>query len=144
MSFGFSVGDFIAAGHAFIKAHAALKDSTGSAAQYQSLKLIRDSLGTTLADVQAGIRSAPAYPLPESLVNAATVHLDLCSRLLKRFDEITQKYAISLAPAGSTSKGKDVWRKIRWGNTKDETDELFSRFQEQIAMIETLLALHNA
>jgi len=141
MSFGFSVGDFIAAGHTLFTLYAALKDSTGSAADFQSLKLIRGSLGAALAKVQA--RMQTPFPFPESLVNAITVHLDHCSRLLKRYDEITQKYAISLAPGGSTNKGIDVLRKLQWRKTKDETQELFRRFMEQMGMIQTLLALHN-
>jgi len=143
MSFGFSVGDFITVGNAFFTLYAALKDSTGSAADFQSLMLIRGSLGTALAEVQARMQSATPIPLPQSLVNAVTVHLDHCSRLLKRFDEITQKYAVSLAPGGSTNKGRDALRKIQWGRTKDETEELFRRFMEQMGMIQTLLALHN-
>jgi hypothetical protein len=143
MSFGFSVGDFIAVGHTFIKIYTALKDSTGSAAEFQSLKLIRGSLGTALAEVRGRIRSPTPYPIPKSLVNAATVLLDKCSQHLERFDEITRDYAVSLAPGGSTNKGKDALRKIQWGKTKDETEELFRRFMEQMGMIRTLLAVHN-
>ena len=143
MSFGFSVGDFIAVGNTFIKIYAALKDSTGSAAEFQSLKLIRGSLGTALAEVQARMQSATPYPFPKSLVNAASVLLDKCSQHLDRFDVITRDCAVSLAPGGSTNKGRDTLRKIQWGKTKDETEELFRRFMEQMGMIQTLLALHN-
>jgi len=144
MSFGFSVGDFVAAGHAVINIYAALKDSTGSAAEFQSLKLIRGSLGTAVAEVQTIMQSATPYPFPKSLANAVTVHLDDCSRFLKRFDEITQKYALSLAPGGSTNRGKDALRKIQWGKTKGETEEIFRRFMEQIGMIQMLFAAHNS
>ncbi|KAI5850933.1 hypothetical protein BZA05DRAFT_399219 [Tricharina praecox] len=144
MSFGFGIGDFIAASNVAIKAYACLQDSTGSSANYQTLKLIRGSLGTTIAIVEAEFQSPKPSSMPKSFTNAAKKHLSECSQLLRNFDEITKKYDASLSPGGSGKKVKDTSRKLKWGGLKADTSELFRRLQGHIEAIEMLLAVHNA
>jgi len=86
MSFGFSIGNFIALGNLAIKTYALLQGRTGSSADYQSLKLIWKSFGKTVATVESELQSANPNPLPRSLVNAAKIYLSECSQLLQYFD----------------------------------------------------------
>jgi len=143
MSFGFSVGDFIALGNIAIKTYALLQDSTGSSADYQSLKLIRKSFGATLATVEAELQTTVPNSLPKPLVNAAKIHLSGCSQLLQSFDEITKKYDASLSPGGSGRKTMDTLRKLKWGSVKDDTRELFRLLQGHIQAVEILFNCNN-
>lgn len=47
MFFGFGVGDFLAISALAVRAYSCLQDSTGSRADYQSLRMIRQSVGNT-------------------------------------------------------------------------------------------------
>jgi len=143
MSFGFSIGDFIAVGKLAINTYALLQDSTGSSADYQSLKLMRKSFGETVASVETELQSANSNPLPKSLVNAAKIHLSECSQLLQNFDEIAKKYDACLSPRGSGRKAIDTWRKLKWGGVKDDTRELFRRLQTHIEAVEMLFNFNN-
>ena len=143
MAFGFGVGDFIALGNVAIKTYTLLQDSTGSSADYHSLKLIRTSFGETIAKVEAELQSTNRNSLPKPLVNAAKIHLNACSQLLQNLDEITKKYDASLSPGGSGWKAKDTLRKLKWGGVKDDTRELFRRLQGHIEAIEMLFTCNN-
>lgn len=144
MSFGISIGDFIAFGNLAMGAYARLQETGGSAADYQSLKLMRRSFGETLVSVETDLQSTNSCSLPKPLVNAARKHLSECSQLLRNFDEITKKYDASLSQGGSGKKVKDYIRKLGWGGMKDATRELFRRLQEHIMAIDMLLTVNNA
>lgn len=139
MSFGFSIGDFVTIGTLAVKAYACLQNSTGSRADYQSLKLIRDSLGATLAE--AGQQITKSRSLPTSLTNAIKEHLTCCHQALRAFDEITGKFTASFSAGGSGKKMKDTYRKIEWSTTKAGIRELFGDFQKHIDAIQLLLVV---
>ena len=137
MSFGFSVGDFIAVGNLAIKTVAALKDSTGSKSDFQSLKLIRASLDATLVEAQLQIDSDHGF-LPPSAVKAIKLHLNTCSQILRDFDKITRKFDVSLSSQGSGWMIMDFYRKLEWNTTRDGIRDLFGNLQQHIQAIQTL------
>jgi hypothetical protein len=142
MSFGFSVGDFIAVGTVAIKTYACLQDSTGSAADYQRLKLASSSLKVTIALVDKFLTNNPGSLSPP-FVNATKMHLSECSALLQNFAEITKKYDASFSTGGTGSTAKDTWRKLKWGNVKYDTREIFHRLQGHIEAVDTLMSVNN-
>jgi hypothetical protein len=142
MSFGFSVGDFIAVGTVAIKTYACLQDSTGSAADYQRLKLAASSLKATIAFVDELLTNNPGSLSPP-LVNATKMHLSECSALLQNFAEITKKYDASFSTGGSGSTAKDALRKLKWGTKKDDTREIFRCLQGHIEAVDTLMSVNN-
>jgi len=141
-SFGFGVGDFIAVGNLAIKTYACLQDSTGSAADYQRLKLASCSFKVTIALVEEHLTKNPDSLSPP-LVNATKRHLSECSALLQKFAETTEKYDASFSTGGSGSKGKDTWRKLKWGSVKYDTREIFRCLQGHIEAVDTLMSTYN-
>lgn len=142
MSLGFSIGDFITVGNLAIKTYACLQDSTGSAADYQRLKLAYSSLKVTIALVGELLAENPGS-LASPLVNATKMHLSECYTLLQDFADITKKYDASLSTGGSGSKGKDALRKLKWGTIKDDAREIFRRLQGHIEAVDTLISADN-
>jgi len=142
MSFGFSVGDFITVGNLAIKTYTCLQDSTGSAADYQRLKLASSSLKTTIGFVDKLLTENPGS-LSEPLVNATKKHLSECYALLQNFAEITKKYDTSFSTGGSGSKAKDTCRKLKWGSVKHDTREIFRCLQGHIEAVDTLMSANN-
>jgi hypothetical protein len=139
MSFGFGVGDFIAVGTLAAKAYACLQDGTGSAADYQALKLIRDSLGTTLEAIKR--QTINSGSLSKSVENAINQNLQNCSGNLRDFDEKTKKFVGSLSPGGSGNKVTDAKRKLQWNNVKNGIRQIFRDFHENITAIGVLWGL---
>jgi hypothetical protein len=142
MSFGFGVGDFIAVGTVAIKTYACLKDSTGSAADYQRLKLASSSLKMTIAFVEELLTNNHESLTPP-LVNATKMHLSECSALLQNFAKITKKYDASFSTGGSGSKTKDALRKLKWATVKNDTREIFRCLQGHIEAVDTLMSANN-
>jgi hypothetical protein len=117
MSFGFSVGDFLAVGTLLFKIGATLRDSTGSSAHYQELLLQIDSFEKLLKIVDCHIVSCQ---LPSSTERALKEHVSNCAQLLQKFYKVTEKFKRSLRQGGSGKYAKDTWRKIGWGMYKKE------------------------
>ncbi|KAF8248514.1 hypothetical protein K440DRAFT_625716, partial [Wilcoxina mikolae CBS 423.85] len=143
MSFGFSVGDFLAVGTLIYQIGTTLRDSTGSSADYQDLVLRFDCFEQLLQTVKQQISSSQ---LPPSAVQAIKGHILRCKPLLEKFNTTTKKYKLSLAKkCGSGNKMKDTWRKIGWGMYKrDEILELFDGLGKQMDAIHLLLSCYTA
>jgi hypothetical protein len=142
MSFGYSVGDFIAIGSLLFKIGATLRDSTGSSADYQELVLRFDCLEELLKTVDHQITISQ---LPPSATQAIKIHVSKCELLLRKFDTITEKYKKSLSQGGSGKTWNDSWRKIGWGLYKrDEILELFDGLGKQMDAIALLLSCFAA
>jgi hypothetical protein len=142
MSFGYSVGDFIAIGSLLFKIGATLRDSTGSSADYQELVIRFDCFEELLKTVHCQITSSQ---LPRAAAQAIIAHVLKCEPLLRKFDTTTEKYKKSLSRGGSGKKLKDSWRKIGWGMYKrDEILELFEGLGKQMDAINLLLSCFSA
>jgi hypothetical protein len=142
MSFGFGVGDFIAVGTLAIQAYTSLQDSTGSAADYMSLKLIRGSFGKALAEAERQITNTSAGP-PSKFAADIKKELQNCSQLLRTFDESVKKFDASLSPAGSGNKVRDTIRKLQWNNVKAGIRELLGGLHQHIGAIQMLWQMHD-
>jgi hypothetical protein len=138
MSFGFSIGDFIAGSKLVADTWGLLKDGTGSAADYQSLVLLRRNLGAILEVAQREFKAT--RPLP-SILNAVEEEIRQTTSLLQKFDKLTKKYHESLSTiGGSGKKAKDVQRKLQWGLLRRNLTELFTVLHEHITSIGLLFS----
>ena len=140
MSFGFSVGDFIAVGKLIIQISSALHESAGASAEYQSLLLRLDSLMETLKLADRSIRGSQLLPL--SATNAIMKHLEQCSAHLRKFNTVIEKHRKSLSKGGSGNRFKDSWRKIGWSLfTKEEIKEIDDALEGDVNFISMILAM---
>ena len=145
MSFGFGVGDFIAGSKLAFQAWSLLKESTGSAADYQGLKLIREGLGSGLSAVKRELAVVGRNAFSQSAINAIELALDECSQLLAKFDDITKKFETSLgAGTGSAKPYREIRRKLQWGQVRGGVAEIFNLFQASVSMIEILVGVCHA
>ena len=143
MSFGFSLGDFIAVGILIAQISSALHESTGASAEYQSLLLRLDTLMETIRIADLSIRGSQLLPI--SATNAILKHLEQCSAHLRKFNAIIEKHRKSLSKGGSGNRMKDSWRKIGWSLfTKEEIKEISGALDQDINAISMMLTLCGA
>lgn len=139
MSFGFSIGDFVAVGKLVIEIGSALRESTGASAEYQSVLLRLDSLMNTLRIAELSILSTQ---LPQSATNAIKKHLERCAEHLRKFSAAVEKHKKSLSKGRSGSRVKDSWRKMGWALfTKEEVKEIDGDLRGDIGAICMVLTL---
>jgi hypothetical protein len=138
MSFGFSVGDFIAAGKLIADILSALKDGSGSVSEYQHLMLELHGLQRVLEEVDK-------LEGPEELhatVNAVKATALTCKFPLTRFLEKIKKYDASLGCGNSAGRVRDTEKRIRWGlSKKEEIHRLRSEINSHVGSINLLLKL---
>ncbi|KAG0138119.1 hypothetical protein HOY82DRAFT_642783 [Tuber indicum] len=121
MSFGFSVGDFIAISGLILNLVDALDSNTGSTAQYSRLSDELKSLHSAFLAVQDVVqRLRRDEKSHASTVNAITYEVECCRKLILGFTADTEKYRESLCHGGSGRKVKDAWRKISYKIFKEE------------------------
>jgi hypothetical protein len=114
MSFGFSVGDFIAAANLIVQVVSALREAGGSASQYQHLKLKLEILSRSFEDVN---RLEPAEGLQATVEIIKTTALS-CQLPLLEFLENIKKNDKSLGLGQSGGVMKDVFVKVNWQTSK--------------------------
>ncbi|PMD53239.1 uncharacterized protein K444DRAFT_541923 [Hyaloscypha bicolor E] len=116
MSFGFSVGDFLAAGELIFKVSCALHEAGGSAQQYRQVDLQLNSLKFALNEVD---KLDPPQDL-EATGNSIKAAALSCQLPLKQFLASIEPYDRSLGIGQSSGAIKDAARKIRWVATKKD------------------------
>jgi len=121
MSFGFSVGDFIAISGLIRTLVDALDSDTGSRAQYSRLSDELKSLHGAFLAVQDVVQKLRRDEKSHaSTINAITYEIECCRKLILGFTADTEKYRESLCHGGSSRKVKDAWRKISYKIFKEE------------------------
>ena len=139
MSFGFSVGDFLAVGQLTVKIVASLRESGGAKTEYQNLIRELESLHHALQHLdklQANTRSTSSL---DSIKYAALS----CRRPLEQFLSKIQRYDKSLGVWAKKDANpfKGTVDKVRWafGQT-NEIHKLQSYLNVHVATISMLLA----
>jgi len=121
MSFGFSVGDFIAISGLIRTLVDALDSDTGSRAQYSRLLDELKSLHSAFLAVEGVVQKLRRDEKSHaSTINAITYEIGCCRKLVKDFNTDTKKYRESLRHGGSSRKVKEAWRKISYKISKEE------------------------
>ncbi|KAM7219471.1 hypothetical protein V8F06_005205 [Rhypophila decipiens] len=142
MSFGFSVGDFIAVGGVIADIVSSLKDSTGSKSDYQELIRELNALDRALKGLEKLQLTASSPGTVDSIKCAALS----CRVPLEQFLTKIKKYEVTLGPRASSSSiassSKAALRKTTWINKGEDIDRLrkyLDALQDQCGSIQTSL-----
>ncbi|KAI9666616.1 MAG: hypothetical protein M1821_004552 [Bathelium mastoideum] len=140
MSFGFSVGDFLAVGNLIKDICSCLQDARGSKAGYQELLRELECLQQALHHLDRLQNSGSHSMNLESIKYAALS----CRRPLEQFLGKIRKYDTSLGVWGKDGIIKSTAGKLRWGlSERDEVCKLQSYLNIHIGTINILLAEHG-
>lgn len=135
MSFGISIGDFIAVGKVIADISSNLRSSGGSKSEYQELERELETLQQILQQIDQ-LQSTHPNPTLDSVKYAALS----CRHTLEQFLDKVQKYDHSLGVWSQPSKIRGAVDKLRWGiEEKDEVRKLQAYLNTHNAMINTLL-----
>jgi hypothetical protein len=110
MSFGFSVGDFLAAASVIKDIVKCLKASGGSASEYQELMLEIDGLQNALTKIEHLKGSAERTPT----INGIKVAALNCQFVLRNFLEKLKEYEKSLAYGKTRGLVVDSTKKVKY------------------------------
>lgn len=139
MSFGFSVGDFLAVGKLIADITNSLRECSGSKSEYQELLRELESLDNALKHLDKLPTNIASANL-ESIKYAALS----CRRPLEQFLGKIQKYDRALGIWGRANPIKNTADKLRWAfKEKDEIKKLQSYLNIHIGTINILLAEHG-
>lgn len=139
MSFGFSVGDFLAGAKLIADLTRILSASRGATMEYQQLILDLQLIETTLIQIH---QMSLASQLNTSAVNALAWIAQSTKATIADFIGRTKKYQESLSVKGSGNKVKDVWMKVGWSMYKPaEIRSLQQRLQLDLGSINCLISL---
>lgn len=141
MSFGFSVGDFLAAASLIEQAVSALQESGGSGFQYQRLTLQLHALGKTLQEVDRLEYAEGLEPTVEAIKATALT----CQLPLKEFLNSIKKYDQSLGLGRSAGIMKDVALKVKFVASKkpEAVMKLRAEITTYLGSINLLLGLYQ-
>ncbi|KAI0817855.1 hypothetical protein GGR55DRAFT_43659 [Xylaria sp. FL0064] len=144
VSFGFSVGDFIAVASLVHNIIRAISEHNGAVAEYQSCVSTLKSLHSCICAIKEGLRFAQdvsSLDLHEAaLLNGLTYEMNICRDLLNKFLDNTYKYTAGLLPAGEARKFNEAqavislfrrgkasmkrletaWKKVSWAIFRKE------------------------
>jgi hypothetical protein len=109
MSFGWSAGDIAQCVQLLINIRKALKDSGGSAAEYQSAVDFLKGVEMTVQGVEDIFRNHPDL----TFQTAFQEHANNLITAVTRFREKTKGYEASLGVNPTTSEAKKAWKKIK-------------------------------
>ncbi|KAF4613369.1 hypothetical protein G7Y89_g15518 [Cudoniella acicularis] len=126
MSFGYSIGDFIAAISLILDVSLALREAGGSASEYQHFITELLSLKTALEQV------ATLEPMEdlEEIANAIKKAATTCREPLSEFLANVRHYDASLSKCQSSGVVKDVAMKVRWRMSKKT--ELIAKLRSEL------------
>jgi hypothetical protein len=141
MSFGFSVGDFVAVGKLICEITSSLQTIGGAKSEYQELIREFDSLLTALRSLdQLENKTSTPNKLLDSIKCAALS----CRYPLEDFLAKVKKYEASLGQWRLSHTGKSVTDKLRWTfGEKDDIRRLKTYLHVHIGTINMLLLEHG-
>jgi len=140
MSFGFSVGDFIAVGNLIKNISSCLQDAGGAKAEYQELLRELECLQQALQHLDKLQDGGSSSTNLNSIKYAALS----CRRPLEQFFGKIQKYDKSLGIWGKDGVIKSTRDKLRWGfGQKEEIRKIQSYLNIHVGAINILLAEHG-
>ncbi|KAI9744758.1 MAG: hypothetical protein M1818_001683 [Claussenomyces sp. TS43310] len=139
MSFGFSIGDFLAGAKLIADLTRVLSASKGASMEYQQLLMDLRCVEETLVQIDQMRLASQLHP---SAINALCWIVNSTTSSIADFMLRTRKYQQSLSTKGSGNKAKDLWRKIGWSMYKPaEIKSLQQRLQLDLGSINCLLSL---
>lgn len=142
MSFGFSVGDFIAGAELAYKLIRALSETQGATMEYQEAIQELGCIQQTFLHV-GHMRASNLFS--QATLNAIACMVHSSKEIMARFLEKTEKYRRSLSGTGGTSsRAADSWRKIGWSlYKKQELVDLKTSLRTRLMAISVLVSTAN-
>lgn len=137
MSFGFSIGDFIAVGKLVADIISILKDAEGSGREYQELVRELENLARLLHHIDR----LPSSGTPSSVIDTLKSNVSSCKIPLEQIHARIKKYEQSLG-SGSHGQGwKAAKEKIQWRMCEPKELQRYQMYlQIHIGTINGLLA----
>lgn len=111
MSFGFSVGDFLAVAQLAYTLGKALSDSKGAAKEYKDLIAELNVVHKVLIQVD---KLRAANQIAKATVNALLFTVNTANVVMETFLDEHEGYKESLKSGGSGNPVKDLYRKGKW------------------------------
>lgn len=111
MSFGFSVGDFLAGAQLAYTLCKALSDAKGSAKEFQELITELDVVHKVLLQVD---QLRATNQLAQPTINALLFTVNSANETMESFLDQSQPYLDSLKAGGSRFPMVDAYRKMKW------------------------------
>jgi hypothetical protein len=141
MSFGFSVGDFIAVGNLIKDICSCLQEAGGSKAEYHELLRELECLQQALQQLDKLHNDSPTSSTNLDSIKYAALS---CRRPLEHFLAKVRKYDKALGVWGKAGVVKSTADKLRWGfGQKEEIQKLQSYLNVHVGTINILLAEHG-
>jgi hypothetical protein len=138
MSFGYSVGDFIAGANLSYQLVKALSDSQGASIEYQEAIAEVGSLQQMFLTVS---QMRPNRTLCQATINSAQVIVMSSMTLIGAFLDKTRVYRERLCGRGRGSMLSDSWQKMGWVMfRKDDLRMLRNELHTKLSHISLLLA----
>ncbi|KAI1852914.1 hypothetical protein JX265_012942 [Neoarthrinium moseri] len=136
MSFGFSIGDFLAA----IKlANQLRKDFAGAPDQFQHISSELRSLSFTLQDVDIFLYERDITELQQNKLREISTS---CCSLMQDIQRTLAKYSIlKSAEVGVRKRVKRAWQRVQW--EPDDIHELRTRITSNIVLLNSLLSSYT-
>jgi hypothetical protein len=138
MSFTFgSIGDIIAICQILQSTVSALNDARGLTADYQALGRSLTNLSQVLFRIENLVQSK------KNVSNMAGLDQTLrnCYGCLKDFNAKIDKYSRALGERGQKRMLKDIYRKIKWLNEKDEVANFHRDIATYLRVLQLLMQL---
>jgi hypothetical protein len=111
MSFGFSVGDFIAGANLALRVYQSLSDAAGSSSEYQKVSKELFVVHRVLVQVE---QLRARNQLAQSTLNALLFLTNGLNEAMESFMQRLSQYTESLQAGGSGNILKDAFRKGKW------------------------------
>lgn len=138
MSFGYSIGDFIAGANLSYRLIKALSETQGASTEYQEAIAELATLQQTFLQVSQ-LRASKT--LPQATINGASEIVMSSMELIGAFLAKTQKYRERLCGKGNGNKVSDSWQKMGWVLfKKEELRRLRDELHLKLSHISLLLA----
>ena len=139
MSFGISVGDFIAVGKLICDISSCLKNAGGAKTEYQDLVLGLDCLQKALTHLKGLQPQHSQFDLEAIKYTALS-----CKRPLVEFLDRLKKYEPSLGPLSTSSKWKAPVDKLRFKlSMKDDIQRMQSYLSVHVGILNLLLSKYS-
>jgi hypothetical protein len=139
MSFGFSIGDFVAVGKLVSDIVSSLQSVGGAKSEYQELVSEFQSLRAALCHLDQ-LESRASDPSKVQAIKCAALS---CRYPLENFLAKIRKYEASLGPRGQSKVGKTATDKLRWMfGDKHDIKQLQTYLNIHIGTINLMLTEH--
>ena len=140
MSFGFSVGDFVAVGSLIADIVNSLQEASGSKSEYQEILRELEGLQHALSYLDK-LQSSDACSTSIDSIKYAALS---CRRPLQQFLDKIKKYDNTLGVWSKAGTVRSAADKLKWAYTqKDEVRKLQTYLNVHVATINILLAEHG-